>query len=64
MAYIASYNGETIGEPWLSDRNEYESGTTPSIGAEVVYTLAEPIEVQLPPTQISALQGVNHIWAD
>lgn len=34
---IASYDGESITGEWLSDRDEYASGTTPSTGAEVVY---------------------------
>lgn len=61
MGRIASYAGETIGEPWLSDRDEYVAGTTPSIGAEVVYTLASPTIVQLTPEQIRTLKGTNNI---
>lgn len=34
---IASYNGETLSGEWLSDRDEYVAGTTPTRGAEVVY---------------------------
>lgn len=34
---IASYDGETLSGEWLSDRDEYAPGTTPSTGAEVVY---------------------------
>lgn len=34
---IASYDGETLSGEWLSDRDEYASGTTPTKGAEVVY---------------------------
>jgi hypothetical protein len=33
-------------------------------GVQLVYELATPIEVQLTPTQISSLMGVNNIWAD
>lgn len=61
MGHIASYNGETIGEPWLSDRDEYVAGTTPTTGAEVVYTLASPTIVQLIPEQIRTLEGTNNI---
>lgn len=64
MGYIASYNGETIGEPWISDRDEYVAGTTPSIGAEVVYTLATPQTYQLTPQTISLLHGNNNVWSD
>ena len=41
-AHITSYNGETITEPWLSDRDVYVSGTTPTIGAEVIYVRETP----------------------
>lgn len=34
---IASYDGESLSGEWLSDRDEYVAGTTPTIGAEVVY---------------------------
>lgn len=64
MGYIASYNGETIGEPWLSDRDEYVEGTTPSIGAEVVYTLATPQTYQLTPTEVALIKGQNNVWSD
>lgn len=64
MGYIASYNGETIGEPWISDRDEYVAGTTPSIGAEVAYTLATPQTYQLTPTEVDLLLGTNNIWTD
>lgn len=62
--YIASYNGETINEPWISSMDEYVEGGTPSIGAQVVYLLATPQTIQLPPCPIETLQGINNIWAD
>lgn len=64
MANIASYNGETIGEPWLSSMDEYVAGTTPTTGAQVVYTLTTPVEYQLTPQQVQALVGTNNVWAD
>jgi len=63
-ANIASYNGETIGEPWWSSMDEYVSGTTPTIGAQVVYTLATPIELTLTPAQLSLLEGLNILATD
>lgn len=42
--HIASYNGETLPGVWYSDRDVYASGTTPTLGAEVVYELETPIE--------------------
>lgn len=59
--YIASYNGETLPSTWISDRDEYAEGTTPTIGAQVVYKLATPTTVTLTPTQITALKGENNV---
>ncbi|SCW26624.1 hypothetical protein SAMN05660484_00029 [Eubacterium ruminantium] len=62
--YIASYDGETLPSTWISDRDVYSAGTTPTTGAEVVYKLATPTEVSLTPTEITTLYGNNVIWAD
>ena len=62
--YIASYNGETLPSTWISDRDEYASGTTPTIGAEVVYKLATPTIIDLSPLSIRMLEGTNNIFAD
>ena len=63
MVNIPSYNGETINEPWLSSMDAYAEGTTPTIGAQVVYTLATPLTYQLTPKSIAALIGQNYIWS-
>ena len=63
-AQIASYNGETLPSTWISDRDVYAVGTTPTTGAQVVYKLATPQTFALTPTQILPLQGVNNIWSD
>lgn len=62
--YIASYNGETIPGEWMSDRDVYAAGTSPTTGAEVVYKLAAPITYPLTPTLIKSLKGANTIWSD
>lgn len=62
--YIASYNGETLPSIWISDRDVYSSGTTPTTGAQVVYTLATPQTYQLTPHQVNTLIGVNNIWCN
>lgn len=62
--YIASYNGETIPGEWMSDRDVYAAGTSPTTGAEVVYELATPIHYPLTPTLIKSLKGANTIWSD
>ena len=63
-AEIASYNGETLSGEWMSDRDVYSAGTTPTIGAQVVYKLATPQEITLITEQITALKGENTIWSD
>lgn len=63
-AEIASYNGETLPSTWISDRDVYAEGTTPTIGAQVVYELATPQTFQLTPQQIQMLKGANVLWSD
>ena len=63
-ANIASYSGEALPGEWISDRDVYAPGTTPTIGAQVVYPLATPITIPLTATEISTLQGENNVWAD
>ena len=63
-ANIASYDGETLPGAWISDRDVYSAGGTPTVGAQVVYELAEPITYQLTPTEVQMLLGTNNIWAD
>ena len=62
-AFIASYNGETLPSTWISDRDVYAVGTTPTTGAEVCYKLATPQSIQLSPTMVKALVGENHLSA-
>ena len=62
--YIASYNSEVLPSTWISDRDEYAVGTTPTTGAEVVYELATPTTVQLTAQQINTLVGDNVLWMD
>lgn len=62
--YIASYNGETLPSTWISDRDVYAEGTTPTTGAEVVYTLATPQQFPQDNLAIATQDGTNNIWAD
>lgn len=64
MANIASYDGETLPGEWISDRDVYAAGTTPTTGAQVVYKLATPQTYQLTPTEVTTLLGQNNIWHD
>ena len=61
---ISSYNGETLPSTWISDRDDYVEGTTPTIGAQVVYKLLTPVEYQLTPHEIRTFLGTNNIWAN
>lgn len=63
-AMIASYAGETLPSTWISDRDVYAEGTTPTTGAQVVYKLAIPQTYQLTPTEVSLLPGENNLFAD
>ena len=62
--HIASYNGETLPSTWISDRDVYAEGTTPTIGAEVVYELATPQQIPQDNLPIASQSGVNNLWAD
>ena len=64
QAEIESYNGENLPGQWISDRDIYTPGTQPSIGAQVVYDLAESQTIQLAPQQIIALSGTNTIYTN
>lgn len=62
---IASYNGETLPGIWISDRDVYAEGTTPTIGSQVVYELATPDTYTLSELDvIETLAGNNNIWSD
>ena len=63
-ANIASYNGETITEPWLSSMDVYSAGATPTTGAQVVYKLATPTDLSFTPQQVSLNSGTNNVWSD
>lgn len=64
MANIASYDGETLPGKWISDRDVYAPDTTPTTGAQVVYELAEPVEVEVTSQQLETLIGTNNVWSD
>lgn len=62
---IDSYAGEDLPGKWISDRDVYASGTTPTTGAQVAYKLTEPISFTATGAQpISALSGVNTVLTD
>lgn len=61
--YIASYAGETLPGEWISDRDEYVAGTTPTTGAQVAYALSTPTTstVTVSNSPIRTLSGYSHI---
>ena len=63
--YIASYAGETLPGEWISDRDEYAAGATPTVGAQVAYKLAMPVPFTATGGQTAlALAGTNAIITD
>ena len=63
--YISSYNGESLPGEWISDRDVYSPGTTPTTGAQVAYKLATPEPFQATGNQpIPALAGENTVYTD
>lgn len=61
---ISSYAGEALSGEWISDRDVYSTGATPTTGAQIAYKLATPITTQLPPATVTALKGVNTLHTD
>ena len=63
--FIASYNGETLPGEWISDRDVYAPGTTPTTGAQVAYKLATPEPFQATGNQaLPAVAGLNTVYTD
>lgn len=61
---IASYNGETLPGEWISDRDVYAEGTTPTTGAQVVYKLTTPAIYVLTPDKVKTFLGQNNVFCD
>ena len=63
--YIASYNGESLPGEWISDRDVYLAGTTPTTGAQVAYKLATPEPFQATGNQpLTSLVGYNTMYTN
>lgn len=63
-AVIASYAGETLPSTWISDRDVYAPGKTPTTGAQVVYKLATSQTYTVTMDMFTPLVGINNIWAN
>ena len=59
--FSSSIHAVYIRDTSYSSASEF---TTAMSGVQLVYELATPIEVQLSPVQIQALQGINNLWCD
>lgn len=62
--YIASYNGESLPGEWISDRDVYASGATPTTGAQVAYKLATPEPFEISKISIPSLIGENTFFTN
>ena len=62
--YIASYNGESLPGEWISDRDVYSAGASPTTGAQVAYKLATPKSFKVPQVSIPSLRGENTIFTN
>lgn len=60
--FIASYNGEPLPGEWISDRDVYAPGTTPTTGAQVAYKLATPEPFEVSQFSIPSLRGENYFF--
>lgn len=59
---IESYAGESLPGRWLSDRDVYAEGVTPTTGAQVVYELESPVVTDgLTTYEVKTLYGYNNI---
>lgn len=62
--FIASYNGESLPGEWISDRDVYTPGTTPTTGAQVAYKLATPEYFKVSQVSIPSLKGENYFFTN
>ena len=62
--FIASYNGESLPGEWISDRDVYISGATPTAGAQVAYKLATPEPFKIPQISIPSLGSENTFFTN
>ena len=62
--YYSSYNGEALTGEWISDRDVYAVGTTPTTGAQVVNIGGTLTTYQLTHAQVTFLLGTNNLWSN
>ena len=62
--YYAAYAGEPLAGPWVSSRDVYAPGATPTAGAQVVHLGGATTDYQLNPVEVLTLLGANTFSAD
>ena len=62
--FIASYNGDSLPGEWISDRDVYAPGTTPTTGAQVAYKLATPEPFDVSQFSIPSLKSENTFFTN
>ena len=62
--YYPSYNGETINGRWLSSKDVYVEGNTPTTGAQVVCLDEYDTEIDVSELSVAAIVGANNITSD
>ena len=62
--YYAAYNGETLVGPWISDRDVYSQGATPTTGAQVIDLGGEYTEYSFTSPELRTVLGYGYIAAD
>lgn len=62
--YIANYNGESLPGEWISDRDVYSAGASPTAGAQVAYKLATPESFKVSQVSIPSLRGENTFFTN
>ena len=62
--YYPSYNGESITGRWLSSKDVYVEGNTPTTGAQVVCLDEYDTEIDVTELSVDTIVGVNNITSD
>ena len=62
--FIASYSGESLPGEWISDRDVYSAGETPTTGAQVAYKLATPEPFKTSQYSIPSLETENTFFTN
>lgn len=59
-----TYTGQTLPGEWMSDRDVYAPGTLPTIGADIVWKRASPINLTGLEMSLAAFGGYNKVTGD